>query len=156
MLVIGNFEHSIELEQVLAILENGGISRQRFLVISMDTDPPSALQYLGSPLDRHSRGVEAGMAVATAASVVGTSCGFILAWGPIFCGLAAALIGFVVGFGLYRLLNKGTHPKPEKLPEVTVIIQCLEDQSALIIDTMWQYRALSVGCTPESVNNISP
>ncbi|MDR3562096.1 MAG: hypothetical protein P4N59_11770 [Negativicutes bacterium] len=156
MLVIGTFEHSLELEQVLAILENDGIPRQCFLVIPMDTDPPSALQYLRSPTDRYSRGVEAGMACATAGSVVGTCFGFILAWGPIFCGLAAALACFAVGFCLYRLINKGTRPKPEKLPEVTAIIQSHENQSTLIINTMWQYRALSVGRAPEPSIYIAP
>lgn len=151
MLVIGTFEHSIELEECLLVVENTGISRQHILVIPMDTHPPPALeQYLASQSDRHSRGIETGMALATAASVIGTSVGFKLAWGPIFSGLTAAVLGFIIGFGLYRLTTEGTYQQQEKLPEVNVIVQCNEDQSTLIVSAMWRYNALSVARTREA------
>jgi len=37
------------------------------------------------------------MGLGTAFSVVGTSVGFRLAWGPIFWGLVSAIIGFILG-----------------------------------------------------------
>jgi hypothetical protein len=154
MLLMGTFEHSIELEQFLAVLENGSISRRLFLVAPMETDPPS-LQDCGSPPDRYSRGIEAGMAVATASSVIGTSVGFVLAWGPILCGIAAAFIGFVVGFVIYRFTEKGNRPRPEKLPEITIIVQCPDDQADRIAAAMWHYRALSVGRVPNPDNTVA-
>lgn len=155
MLVIGTFEHSLELEQVLAILEEGGVPRRRMLVTPLDTDGPSSLRCSGSPSEAYSRGVEAGMALATACCVVGTSIGFSLAWGPIVWGIAGGFFGFIVGLGFFVVIRKGKPPRPEKLPEVTVIIQCPESQSTSIVDVMWQYGALSVGRAPEPADKIS-
>ena len=86
------------------------------------------------------------MACATASSVVGTSVGFILKWGPIFWGLLFALIGFTIGFGIYLLVKKGTYRNlPNKLPEITVIVQCEEEKSIIVIENMWKHRVLMVG-----------
>lgn len=152
MLVIGTFEHSTELEQLLAIIEHSGISRLHILVISMDTSSSRAMEYFGHQPDRYSRGIEAGMAFATAGSVVGTSVGFILEWGPIFWGIATAIFCFILGFWIYRLTEKGKAQRSKQVPEVTVIIQCQEEQTALITEFMWQYRALSVGRASNPVN----
>lgn len=146
MLVIGTFEHSIELEQLLATLEYSSISRNYILVVPMVIDPKSPTQFISKSRDLYSKGIEVGIACATASSVVGTSIGFILTWGPIFWGLIAAFIGFTIGFGLYLLAKKGTlRHLPKTLPEITVIVQCPEDQSALVMETMWKYRVLTVG-----------
>jgi hypothetical protein len=150
LLIIGTFEHSIELEQVLAVLEHSGIYRNHILVVPMDTAPKSPIQFIDKIGDLYPKGIEIGIACATACSVVGTSVGFIFKWGPIFWGLIAALMGFTIGFGLYLLLNRGTYRHlPKKLPEITVIVQCPENQSVLVMETMWEYRVLSVGQAPE-------
>ena len=149
MLIIRTFEHSIELEQVLSVLKNSGIPSNHMLVVPMDTHPKTPVQFISKSRDLYSKGFEVGMACATASSVVGTSVGFILRLGPIFWGLTAAVIGFTFGFGLYILVKKGTHRHlPKKLPEVTVIVQCPEDHTTLVMDIMWKYRVLTVGQTP--------
>lgn len=149
MLVTGVFEHSIELEQVLAVVERSGIVRQHILVISMETSPMTAL-YMENLPAHYSRGVETGMAFATAGAVVGTSVGFMFTWGPIFWGVTVSVICFFLGFGLHRLLQAkpGTR-SGGRLPEVTVIIQCTEAQAADIVKLLWQYGSISVGCAPE-------
>lgn len=148
MLIIGTFENSIELEQALAVLEHHGISEKQMLVVPMDTDPIVPNQYIGRSRDVYYKSVEVGMAGATLASIFGASAGFALKWGPIFWGLIAAFTGFSTGFGIYFLINRGKHRRlPQKLPEVTVIVQCSEDQSALVKETMWHYRVLTVGQT---------
>lgn len=150
MLIIGTFEHCIELEQALAILEHSGIPREHILVVPMDTDPQPPIKLATKLGDRYSAAIEIGMACATGCSAMGTCFGFILTWGPIFWGLLAALIGFIIGFGLYLLVNKGAHRHlPKRLPEVTVIVQCPKEQSILVMETMWQYRVLTIGQTPE-------
>ncbi len=150
MLIVGTFEHSLELEQVLALLEQRGISRKHILAIPMDTEPKPPIKFIARLRDLHSKAIEVGMACATGSSVIGISLGFILTWGPIIWGLLAALIGFSIGFGIYVLINRGTYRHlPKKLPEVTVIVQCPEDQSMLVMEIMWQHRVLTVGQAPE-------
>lgn len=147
MLVIGTFEHSIELEQALAILEHSGISRDHILVAFMDSEPASPFYLMRKQHDIRSKGFEAGISFATGSAVIGASVGFILTWGPIIWGLIAALIGFIVGFGLYFIIKKGDSRSrfPKKLPEVTIMIQCTGEQSNDIKEIMWNYRALTVG-----------
>ena len=148
MLVIGTFEHSIELEQALAVLEHSGVSRNHIMVVPMDTDPKPPIQYIGKSRDRYYKSIEVGMASATASAVIGISIGFILPWGPIFWALIFAFIGFAIGFGIFLITNKDKDSHrhlPKKLPEITVIVQCSEDQSILVMETMWKYRVLTVG-----------
>jgi hypothetical protein len=150
LLVIGTFEHSLELEQVLAVLEHNGIARKHMLVIPMDTEPTPPVRFITKTRDLYAKGFEVGIACATGSAVIGTSVGFVLPWGPIFTGLIAAAIGFAIAFGIYLHLNKGTHRHlPEKLPEITIIVQCLEEQSIFVMESMWKYRVLTVGRVPE-------
>ncbi|WP_078410900.1 hypothetical protein [Priestia abyssalis] len=147
MLIIGTFEHSIELEQALAILEHSGISRDHILVSFMDSEPTSPSHLMSKSHDVRSKGFEVGISFATGSAVIGASVGFILTWGPIIWGLIASFIGFGIGFGLYYIIKKGNRRShfAKKLPEVTIVIQCTEDHSNHIKEIMWNYRALTVG-----------
>jgi hypothetical protein len=148
LLIIGIFEHSLELEQALAQLEKNGIARKHIKAIPMDTDPNSPNQLISKKRELHYRASEVGMASATACSVVGTSIGFILKLGPIFWGLFTAIIGFIIGFGLYLIFKKRTHRNLSKqLPEVIVNVNCKEEQTDFVMKTMWKYNALTVGKT---------
>lgn len=121
----------------------------------MDIDPKSPTLFISKARDLYYKGIEVGMACGTAASVVGTSVGFILTLGPIFWGLAAGFIGFAIGFGLYIFTKKGSHRHlPKTLSEITVIVQCTEEQSNLVTETMWKYRVLTVGRTPEPCEKV--
>ncbi|MCX7749580.1 MAG: hypothetical protein N2645_22195 [Clostridia bacterium] len=152
MLIIGTFEHSIELEQALAELEHSGILRSHILVVPMDIYPITSDRFMNKSNDFYNKGIEVGMACATACSVVGVSIGFILSLGPIFWGLATAFTAFMIGFGLYCLFNKNTHRHlPKKLPEVTVVVQCQANQSIPVEEIMWKYRVLTVGRVLESL-----
>ncbi|HEX9059825.1 MAG TPA: hypothetical protein VF941_06575 [Clostridia bacterium] len=151
MLVIGSFEYSIELEEALKVLEHKGILRKSILVIPMDASPTEDTQYIGKSRDRYNKGIEIGMSFATAFAVVGMSRGLALKWGPVFWSLIFAFAGFFISFGIYLYLNKNTHRHlPKKLPDVTVIVQCSEEKSTMVMETMWEYRALTVGHVPES------
>lgn len=151
MLIIGTFEHSVELEQALVVLEHSGISRKYIMVVPMDIDPQNPTQFISNAHERYYKGIEVGIACATASSVIGTSVGFILAMGPVFWGLTAACVGFAIGFGIYLLVRKGSHRHlPKRLPEITVIVQCSKDQSILVMETMSRYRVLTVGQVRDS------
>ncbi|WP_102273493.1 hypothetical protein [Cytobacillus massiliigabonensis] len=146
MIIIGMFEQSIELEQVLTILENSSISKNQILVIFMD-DMPSPIQIPGRTQNIHSNAFEIGMASATGCAVIGASVGFKLYLGPIICGLLGAIIGFAIGYALYFFPNKNKprSKKVKKSAEVAVIIQCTKSQLSCIEDTLWKYKAISVG-----------
>ncbi|WP_134683746.1 hypothetical protein [Brevibacillus migulae] len=151
MLIIGTFQQSIELEQALSVIEKSGIPRDHIMVVAMDAKPDAPFQLMTKSHDPYSKAVEVGFATATASTVIGTSFGFILAWGPILCGLFAAIIGFFLGYGVYSIVEKNRSPQKQsqKLPEITVIIQCAEEKSHNIREILWSYRALTVGRTPE-------
>ncbi|OPH59375.1 hypothetical protein BC351_20930 [Paenibacillus ferrarius] len=146
--MIGTFEHSIELEQALSILEHSGIPRNRIKPVLMDIDADKSLNIVDQRFDRTAKSIELGLASATACSVVGISAGFVLEWGPIIWGLLSGLGGFVLGFLLAQML-KSKHRLPakaKKLPEVTVLVQYEnEEEAALIKQTFWRYKALTVG-----------
>lgn len=146
MLIIGAFEHSVELEEALAVLEHMGFPQKSILVVPMDPDPESAGQYIGKSRDRYYKAFEIGMAGATAGSVIGMSIGLVLKLGPVFWGLVFAFFAFWIGFTVYLLFNKhNSRHLPKKLPEVTVIVHTAKGKSEVVMETFWRYRALTVG-----------
>lgn len=150
MLVIGTFPHSIELEQALTVMEHSGIIRKYILVVLMDIEPNNPTQFMSKEHDLYSKSIEVGIACGTATSVVGASIGFVLKWGPVVWCLIFAFSGFAVGFGTSLFTKRGIRRNlPKILPEVTVIVQCHENQSIMVMETMWKYGALTVGRTRE-------
>lgn len=146
MLIVGAFNYSIELEEALKELENNGICRKHILTVPMNVYSDTSKGFISESHDFYAKGFEVGVACATACSVIGTSIGFILKWGPIIWGLTAAVIGLIIGFGLYFLFNKNVHRNlSKKLPEVTVIVQCSEENSNLVMKIMWKYDVLNIG-----------
>lgn len=145
-MIVGTFEHCVELEQALAVLEHMGIPQKSILVVPMDSDAEMGNRYIGKSRDRYYKGFEVGMAGASGCSVIGMSIGLILKLGPVFWGLLFGFIAFWIGFTVYLLLNKdNSRHLPKKLPEVTVIVQTGKEKSEVVMETFWKYRALTVG-----------
>jgi hypothetical protein len=146
MIIIGTFEHSIELEKLLLTMERRQIPREKIMAVPMDIDPDNPFGRLSRKRELLNRGIEIGIACAAFCSLLGACFGFILTWGPVFWGLIFTVFGFFSGFGVFLLIKK-TNLKniPKYLPEITLIIECLEEQAVIIAREMWQYRALSVG-----------
>jgi hypothetical protein len=148
MLVFCTFEQSLELESVLARLEGIGIAREDMLAVPMD---PVSSEAVGSIIhvERSATVFDVGMAAATAAAVVGMSVGFVLAWGPIICGLLFAAAGFLAGAVIRMLLNKRSIAKRrDKLgdsKEVTVVINCTREKLDAVRKTIEHYGAITVG-----------
>jgi len=140
MLMIGIFRQSIELEQALAELENNFIRRENMMVVLMEEDRAKQQD------DERPHVFEIGIACSTGSAVIGASAGFALDWGPILWGLIAALIGFGIGTASYSFVNRRRTASgiPNKR-EVTVLIQCTEDQSSRVRQVLRNYQALSVG-----------
>lgn len=140
MLIFSIFDQSIELEQALAELEYNSIPRENILLVFMDNHRNEFQQH--SP-----HAFEIGISVATGGAVIGASLGFVITLGPILCGLIGAFIGFVSGvfaFSLHKKIKKQAMKKKENY-EVTVVIQCKEDQVRHVSDILWKYQARSVG-----------
>lgn len=93
----------------------------------------------------HSKGVEIGLASATALSVIGTSLGFIWTWGPIIWGMVAAFAGFGLGFGIHALAVKRHKRHTKHIEDVTVIVQCQGNHAEDVQQLMWENGALAVG-----------
>lgn len=140
MLVIGLFRQSIELEQALAELEKNMIPKEQVLVTFMDKK--------NNEHKHRPHAFEIGICFGTAGAVIGATCGFALTLGPIIWGLIGAFIGYWIGVGIYFLINKGKSSSP-LLHEVTVIIQCTEEQFLHISNLLWKYEPLSIGHHPQ-------
>ncbi|AEI38925.1 hypothetical protein [Paenibacillus mucilaginosus] len=149
MLVIGTFEHRVELEQALLQLEYQGVPQRCILAVPMAVTPQGPFKYSGQPSDLSAKSFEVGMACATAFSVLGISAGFVLEPGPILCGILAAVGGFFLGQGLYRKYTASSGQlsplRAPRLPEVTVIVRCSRQQVPQVAEVMWKHHALTVG-----------
>ncbi|KRE59694.1 hypothetical protein [Paenibacillus sp. Soil750] len=149
MLIISTFEHSIEVEEALAVLEQMGLPRNEIMTVMMDNymDIPDH-NYNSNP-NKKTLAFEVGMATSTAFSVIGISFGFILYLGPIIWGVICAICGFNIGYWLTRIIQtkllKHVIRKKERLPELAVIIQCHEERLKEVQHVLWEYQALSVG-----------
>jgi len=158
MIIIGTYQHSIGLEQTLAVLEQYGISKSQILVVPMNSEPEHRFPFLKKSKNPYSNGVEVGVACATGLSVIGASLGFILPLGPILCGLIAAFLGFGIGFGIHQVLSIKSYGKPfsKQCTEIIVIVQCKEEDSTHVQEMMWAYDAMTVGKNPGPSQPIKP
>ncbi|NQX58419.1 hypothetical protein [Paenibacillus qinlingensis] len=149
MLIISTFEHSIEVEEALAVLENMGLPRNEIMTIMMDNYMEIPDHNYNSNPNKKTLAFEVGMASSTALTVIGISVGFILYWGPIIWGIIAAICGFIIGYCVTRFIQikllKHVIRKKERLPELAVIIQCHEGRVQEVQHVLWEYQALSVG-----------
>jgi len=149
MLIISTFEHSIEVEQALAVLEELGIERSSMMAVMMDNHDERIDKDATHQPNRITLAFEVGMACATALSVIGISVGFILKWGPIIWGVISAICGYLIGYWITRSMQSGYFKqmirKKGRLPELAVIIQCQEIRFHEVQRILWEYRALSVG-----------
>ncbi|WP_426450755.1 hypothetical protein ACP26L_01800 [Paenibacillus sp. S-38] len=156
MLVIGTFEHRVELEQALSLLEQAGIPQPCILAVPMSITPEGPFKFAGEQSDLSAKAFEVGMAAATAASVLGISAGFVLDWGPIIWGILSSVGGFILGQTVYRKIasasGKLTPLRAPRLPEVTVIVRCSRQQCSQVSELMWKHHALTVGEADDEEN----
>ncbi|KRE93335.1 hypothetical protein ASG89_07505 [Paenibacillus sp. Soil766] len=149
MLIISTFEHSIEVEEALAVLEQMGLPRNEIMTVMMDNYMEISDHNYNSNPNKKSLAFEVGMATSTGLTVIGVSLGFILYWGPIIWGIIFAICGFITGYCTTRVLQikvfKHVIRKKERLPELAVIIQCHEERCQEVQHVLWEYQALSVG-----------
>ncbi|UUZ82926.1 hypothetical protein LJK88_02570 [Paenibacillus sp. P26] len=89
-----------------------------------------------------------GMALAVAFSVIGSSKGFVLEWGPIYWGLIGAGGGFALGFliDLYinKVYKKNKRRTRGKVSEVVLIVECENNQVEWVESLLWEHLALGL------------
>ncbi|MUK87756.1 hypothetical protein GMD78_04985 [Ornithinibacillus sp. L9] len=148
MQIFSTFEHSSYLELVLSVLKEIGIDQHQIMAVPMNNRTEE--RKLFDTLHR-SDGIslfDKGAAIAVAFSVIGTSIGFVLEWGPIYWGLIAGTIGFLVGFlidlFIYKVLHKRKRILRGKKSEVVLVIECPKEQAEKVEKILWDHLALGV------------
>lgn len=105
MLIISTFEHSIEVEEALAVLERMGLPRNEIMTIMMDNYMEIPDHNYNSNPNKKMLAFEVGMATSTGFAVIGISLGFMLYLGPIIWGVIGAICGFMTGYYLTRFIQ---------------------------------------------------
>jgi hypothetical protein len=151
--LFSTFDSSIYLELAISKLEEQGIEKENIFAVPLDSRKKS-VQLLEKIHRADSTSlIDIGMVLAVAFSVVGTSIGFQLAWGPIIWGLLSALLGFLVGIGI-RLLIEMVHMKrktPQKRNlEIILIIDCTAYQADKVESILWEHFANGVAKVGDS------
>ena len=142
------FESNIFLEMAISTLEKKGVEKENIFVVPLDNRTEERKVFDSLHSSDGTSLVDIGMALATAFSVIGTSIGFRLSWGPIYWGLISALIGFILGF-VIRLfiefvLKRNRRGLRGKHSEIILIIDCEVGQGELIENILWNHFALGV------------
>ncbi|MBD2871681.1 hypothetical protein [Paenibacillus arenilitoris] len=95
--------------------------------------------------------VDIGLVLAMMGGTIGVARGFVLQWGPVFWGLIGAAGGFAIGFVFDFIKNlikrKKIRTAKTKHGEVILIVQCTNEQSPFVEQTLWSNLALGVAKT---------
>lgn len=147
MQLYSTFDNNIFLEMAIATLEKRGIIKANIYAVPLDSRQVERKMFDSIHQSDGTSLIDIGIALATAFSVIGICVGFIWPWGPIFWGLFAALIGFLLGFAI-RLFMVGIGKKRKrangKVSEVILIIDCEEKQAELVENILWEHFAMGV------------
>ncbi|MCY9665004.1 hypothetical protein M5X11_08545 [Paenibacillus alginolyticus] len=149
MHVIASFEHSIYLELAITALEEAGIPKEHIYAVSLQGKPNKPKMF---DTIHRSDGVslfDAGTALATALTVVGSTYGFILKGGAILWGLIGAAVGFTIGVFIdiahkKKKKAKTNLPSRNKMTEVVVLVACDKEATKQIQDVFWEHHAFGV------------
>jgi len=146
--IFSTFEYSSYLELAITSLEKIGIQREKILAVPLMNRVQE--RKLFDTLHR-ADGIslfDKGTAIGTAFSVIGTSIGFMLKWGPIFWGLIGAATGFILGFMIdyifYKVIHKRKRELKGKGSDVILVINCPSELVEQVEKVLWEHLALGV------------
>jgi hypothetical protein len=142
--LFSTFDSSIYLELAISRLEEQGIEKENIFAVPLDSRKKSVQLLKKIHRDDGTSLIDIGMGLAVAFSVIGTSIGFQLAWGPIIWGLLTALLGFLVGLGIrlfIEMVHKKGKPSQRKNAEIILIIDCAADQTDKVESILWEHFA---------------
>lgn len=148
MQIYAALENNIYIEMAIATLEKNGIPKASIYAVPLDNRSEDRKLFDSLHNSDGTSLIDIGVALATAFSVIGTSIGFELAWGPIYWGLIASLIGFVLGVAIVlfteKVLKKRKRLLKGKRPEVILIIECEISMTELVENILWEHLALGI------------
>lgn len=147
--LFSTFEHSIRLEMAISALEQQGIPKESILAVPL-TEQKVEARFFDSI--HNSDGVTfigTGAAIGTAFSVIGSSVGFRLAWGPVYWGLIGAgggfLLGFLIDLFILKVLRRGQRRLQGRQPQVVLIVECDPMHADAVETILWHCLALGIG-----------
>ncbi|MGX8791791.1 hypothetical protein ACW0TQ_08420 [Oceanobacillus sp. M60] len=148
MQIYAILENNIYIEMAIATLEKNGIHKASIYAVPLDNRGEKRKLFDSLHNSDGTSLIDIGVALATAFSVIGTSIGFELTWGPIYWGLITALIGFILGVAI-RLFTEKVFKKRKRLlkgkrPEVILIVECEKTMAELVENILWEHLALGV------------
>lgn len=147
MYVVSTFEHSNYLELAITAIQIKGIAKENILCVPMDKRS-EARQLFDTIHSADGLSLfDLPMILATLFCLFGGVYGFVLAWGPIMWGLIGMICGFSLGVIIKLITTKKYKHRQKNLKatEVVIIIDCEENQSDIVKDTLWEHHALGVG-----------
>jgi hypothetical protein len=146
--VYSTFEHSTYLELAINELEKAGVRKENIFAVPLINRKVERKMFDSIHNADGISLISTGAALGTAFSVVGTSVGFSLKWGPIYWGLIGAAGGFLLGFlfdlFIYKVIKKQKHLLRGKNSEVILIVECEDQQADLAENILWHHLALGI------------
>jgi hypothetical protein len=148
MQIFSTFEHSNYLELAISAIEQKGIPKSMILAVPLDNRKEERRLFDTLHTSDGVSLFDKGAALAVAFSVIGTSIGFKLEWGPIYWGLIGAGFGFLLGFCIdlfiYKVYLKRKRLLKGKKSEVILVIDCTQEQVDHIEKILWEHFAIGV------------
>lgn len=148
MQIFSTFEHSTYLELAITAVETVGVQKDSILAVPlMNRVQERKLFDTLHQADGISL-FDKGAAIGTALSVIGSSIGFVLEWGPIIWGIIGGAAGFIIGFmidyTLYKIIHKRKRIIKGKHSEVVLVIDCPNELAEKVEQLLWNHLALGV------------
>lgn len=146
MYVISSFDHSIHLELALTRFDQMGIPKDNLYAVPLIEFSEEVRLF---DTIHRSDGIsllDSGLAWATALTVVGSSYGFILRWGPIVWGLIGAISGLLIGFILDLIFNKKRRSSKKNTliqPNVFILVHCDQNMLDQIKAVLLEHHAIN-------------
>lgn len=146
MHVISTFEHTKHLELAITAIQMKGIKKEKILAIPLDKRSEDRKLFDSIHSADGISMLDLSFVLAAFFGIFGSIYGFVLAWGPLFWGLAAIISGFLLGILIKLFTTKKSKNGQCKRTcnEVVLIIECSDYQIEMVRDTLWAHYALGV------------
>jgi hypothetical protein len=144
--IIATFEHSIYLEKAITAIQMQGIAKEDILAVAMDKSGEERKLFDTMQQSDGLSLIDLAAVLGTIFMLIGTIYGFVLKWGPIVWGLIGLVAGFVSGLIIKLITTKkySDRNRCQKASEVVLIIECKEDKTDMVKDTLWSHHALGL------------
>ena len=146
MYIIPTFDYSVNLEKAITSIQMKGVKKEDIFAVPVDkaNEKINLIDTI-----HHSDGVsliDLACILGAIFMIFGSIYGFVLKWGPIWCGLIGLSLGFSTGFIMKLILLRKylKRKKSTKETEVILMVECKESLMEMVMDTFWSNHALSV------------